>query len=178
MGDHNWPSGPDYTRPFKLGSLHVDPQANEIFDDQRTITVRRKVMEALALLAANADRVVSKDEMLKRLWRAQPASDESVTQIISELRRALGDTNRPQRLIQTVPKRGYRLVVPAAASVAIGPIAISPQEPPAAALSTPAIAAGIVDRFSAKQFMRQHWLAAITVALLAQTALRMLIHHH
>jgi DNA-binding winged helix-turn-helix (wHTH) protein len=178
MGDHIWPSGSDYTRPFKLGSLHVDPQANEIFDGQRTLTVRRKVMEALALLAANADRVVSKDEMLARLWRAQPASDESVTQIISELRRALGDTNRPQRLIKTVPKRGYRLVVPAAAPIAIEPVAIAPQAPPPSALPAPAIAAGIMDRFSARQFMRQHWIAAITVALLAQTALRMLIHHH
>jgi DNA-binding winged helix-turn-helix (wHTH) protein len=155
-------------RPFMLGNLQVDPAANEIREGERTITVRRKVMEALTLLAANADRVVTKEELLDELWQAQPASEESVTQIISELRRALGDSDRPQRLIQTVPKRGYRLVAPARP--------VPPQAPPVV-LPVARLSAGWAAIWPAIA-PRERWLMLVTVALVAQTILRLVIHGH
>jgi len=81
----------------------------------REIDLRPKSFEVLRHLVENAGRLVSKDELVKIVWPKVIVTDESLTQCVSEVRRALGDAE--QRLIKTVPRRGYLF----AASVSSNP---------------------------------------------------------
>ncbi len=67
-------------------------------------------MDVLVHLAANPDRVVSKEELLTVVWDGAFVEEGALAQAIHSLRKALGDDARQPRFIQTVPKRGYRLV--------------------------------------------------------------------
>jgi DNA-binding winged helix-turn-helix (wHTH) protein len=74
------------------------------------IDLRRKSFDVLRYLVEHAGRVVCKEELMKAVWPDVHVSDESVTQCISEVRRALGDEG--QRIIKTVARRGYLSDIP------------------------------------------------------------------
>ena len=67
-------------------------------------------MAVLVELAAAKGAVVSKDALIDSVWNGSIISDHSVANAISDLRRALGDDTRNPRYIETIPKRGYRLL--------------------------------------------------------------------
>src|ERR1043166_2425761 len=96
-----------YTLDLARGSL----QAGD-----RAVDLRPKTFALLAYLVQNAGRLVSKDELMAAIWPEVVVSDESLAKCVSEVRAALGD--REQRLVKTVPRRGYLFdaqVVPAGA---------------------------------------------------------------
>ncbi len=64
----------------------------------------------LRYLVEHAERVVTKEELIKAVWPDVTVGDESLTQCISEVRRALGEQSH--RIIKTVPRRGYLFNVP------------------------------------------------------------------
>jgi TolB-like protein/tetratricopeptide (TPR) repeat protein len=67
-------------------------------------------MEVLVYLARHPGQVVGRDELIRAVWRHPHVTDEALTRCISMLRHALGDDrNRPQ-FLETIPKRGYRLI--------------------------------------------------------------------
>jgi len=76
------------------------------------VQVEPKVMEVLVCLARRAGRVVTKDELVREVWEGRFVSDDVVWRSVRELRRALGDEARDSRFIETIPKRGYRLLAP------------------------------------------------------------------
>jgi adenylate cyclase len=76
----------------------------------RDIELRPRSFEVLRCLVANAGRLVTKDELIKAVWPDVIVADESLMQCVSEVRRAIGDGD--QKIIKTVPRRGYRLCVP------------------------------------------------------------------
>jgi TolB-like protein/DNA-binding winged helix-turn-helix (wHTH) protein len=78
------------------------------------VQVEPKVMEVLLCLARRAGRVVTKDELVREVWEGRFVSDDVVWRSVRELRRALGDEARAPRFIETIPKRGYRLLAPVA----------------------------------------------------------------
>jgi DNA-binding winged helix-turn-helix (wHTH) protein len=76
------------------------------------VELRPKSFEVLRLLVENAGRLVTKEELMGTVWPNVTVTDESLTRCISEVRQALADDN--QKIIKTVPRRGYRLSIPAA----------------------------------------------------------------
>jgi DNA-binding winged helix-turn-helix (wHTH) protein len=72
--------------------------------------LRPKSFEVLRYLVEHAGRVGGKEEIIKAVWPDVIVTDESLTRCISEVRRAIGDES--QKIIKTVPKRGYLLDVP------------------------------------------------------------------
>jgi adenylate cyclase len=76
----------------------------------REIPLRRKSFELLRFLVENADRLVTKEELLRAIWPDVTVTDESLTHCVSEVRQALGDGD--QAIIKTVPRRGYRFAAP------------------------------------------------------------------
>ena len=74
------------------------------------IDLRRKSFDVLRYLVEHAERVVTKEELIKAVWPDVTVGDESLTQCISEVRRALGEQSH--RIIKTVPRRGYLFNVP------------------------------------------------------------------
>ncbi len=81
--------------------------------------LRRKSFEVLRYLVEHPGRVVTKEEMINAVWPDVTVGDELLTQCISEVRHGLGDEN--QRIIKTVPRRGYLMDV--AISVDDAPVA-------------------------------------------------------
>lgn len=75
--------------------------------DGAEIELRPKSLELLHHLVLNAGQVVTREVLLDAIWPNVTVSDESVTQCVRDIRRALGDD--AQRLVRTVPKRGYML---------------------------------------------------------------------
>ena len=95
---------------LRIGEWSVDRAANELERAGETVRIEPKAMEVLMLLAEHSDRVVSREELLNAVWPGVVVGDEALTQSVIKLRRALGDDPRSPSYIETIPKRGYRLI--------------------------------------------------------------------
>ena len=94
-----------------IAGLTLDLRREELRDSAGTrIELRNRSFGVLRHLATNSGRVVTKDELLNVNWPGVTVTEDSLTQCISEIRRALGDAGRD--LIRTVPRRGYMIVLP------------------------------------------------------------------
>lgn len=101
--------------PFAIGPWSVDPRKNIIERDDHRVRIEPKAMRVLVHLASRAGEDVSKEEILRAVWGELRANGDVLTNAIWELRKAFGDDSREPDFIQTVPRRGYRLVAPVAA---------------------------------------------------------------
>lgn len=88
---------------FRAFTLNVDQ--GRLHKNGDELALRPKSMALLVHLVRNADRLLSKDELLDAVWSGVNVTEDSLTQCIRDIRRALDDTD--QRLIRTVPRRGY-----------------------------------------------------------------------
>jgi TolB-like protein len=108
-----------------LAGLTLDLRREELRDAAGTrIELRNRSFGVLRHLATNAGRVVTKNELLEVNWPGVSVTEDSLTQCISEIRRALGDAGRD--LIRTVPRRGYMIVLPDRPPVALSPVVAGP----------------------------------------------------
>ena len=101
---------------FHLGRWLVQPSLNVISQAGTARHLEPQVMDLLAFLATNGGRVVSKDEIIDGVWQGRFIADATLTRTIADLRRVLGDDQRSHQYIETIPKRGYRLVPPISAA--------------------------------------------------------------
>jgi len=97
---------------FRLGGWLVQPSLNSVCRKGTSCRLEPKVMEVLLCLTRRAGETVPKDELLKTVWPDTFVTDDGLVHSISELRRVFEDDAREPRFIQTIPKRGYRLVMP------------------------------------------------------------------
>ena len=93
-----------------VGTWKVAPALNLIERDGVSIKLEPRVMDLLVYFANAGDRVVSADELLRDVWQGRVFDDGIVYNKIKQLRKALGDEPHTPRFIETIPKRGYRLV--------------------------------------------------------------------
>jgi DNA-binding winged helix-turn-helix (wHTH) protein/TolB-like protein/Tfp pilus assembly protein PilF len=105
-------------QPVQIGPWSVDPEANVVRRGEETIRLEPKAMDVLVLLAQRAGRVVRREELFAAAWPGVVVGDEALTQSIIKLRRALGDDSRAPSYIETVAKRGYRLIAPVSLAAA------------------------------------------------------------
>lgn len=96
---------------FHLGDFRVEPRLNAVSRNGTTVRLQPKIMQVLVCLAQHAGEPVSKEELLKSVWTDTFVTDDVLTRAISELRRVFEDDAQEPHVIQTIPKRGYRLVV-------------------------------------------------------------------
>ncbi len=101
----------DIRSVFAINGVAID-LANETLRDAsgNPIVLRPQCFAVLRCLVENADRLVTKDALMAAVWPATAVTDDSLVQCIHEIRRALGDDDHA--VLKTVPKRGYRLVLP------------------------------------------------------------------
>src|SRR5262245_2394731 len=97
-------------RDFQIGSWLAQPTLNLIRDGGIVRHLEPQMMDLLAFLATTGGRVVSKDEIIDAVWEGRFIAEATLTRSIADLRRALGDDQRSPRYIETIAKRGYRLV--------------------------------------------------------------------
>lgn len=97
---------------FRLGDWHVEPALGRASRDGQAVHLRAKVMDLLVCLARRPGDVISKDELLAEVWKTEFVTESALTRVITELRQAFGDDADHPRIIETIPKRGYRLIAP------------------------------------------------------------------
>src|SRR5258708_16513008 len=95
---------------FQFEGYTLDIARSSLRAADREVPLRRKSFEVLRYLAENPDRLVTKEELLKAIWANVIVTDEVLTQCVSEVRQAIGDSN--QTIIVTVPRRGYGFAAP------------------------------------------------------------------
>ena len=95
---------------YRFAGFELDTAAFELRQDGRAVHVEPQVFELLAYLVENAPRVVSKEELVARIWPGGFISDAALASRLASARRALGDSGQEQRLIKTVHGRGVRFV--------------------------------------------------------------------
>jgi Tol biopolymer transport system component/DNA-binding winged helix-turn-helix (wHTH) protein len=96
-------------KSYEFGEWRLDPAEHLLSRSGSRVSLGPKVFDTLLVLVENAGRLVTKDEFMKSVWPDTVVEDLALTQNISQLRKILGDGDEP--VIETVPKRGYRLLV-------------------------------------------------------------------
>lgn len=94
-------------RGFAFADFDVRPADGVIRRGEAVIRVEPRVMDLLVCLAAARGEVVSRDELIRVVWRGVPMTDEVISRCAYQLRKALG--GQGHALVRTVPKRGYQL---------------------------------------------------------------------
>lgn len=102
----------DLQSGFWLEEWRVQPDRNRISGPDGHVHLTPRTMEVLLCLAEHAGEVVTRDEFSNEVWHPSVVSDYALTRCISELRGHLGDQAGNGRFIETIPKRGYRLIAP------------------------------------------------------------------
>ena len=97
---------------FRVGLWLVQPSLNTISQNGTSNRLEPKVMEVLVCLSRRAGEAITKEELLQTVWPKTFVSDDVLKRSISELRRVFEDDAKEPRVIQTIAKRGYRLVAP------------------------------------------------------------------
>ncbi|MGJ5181677.1 winged helix-turn-helix domain-containing protein [Bradyrhizobium oligotrophicum] len=105
---------------IQIAALTLDLRRHELRDAHGgRIDLRHQSFNVLRHLATNPGQVVSKDELLAANWPGLTVTEDSLTQCISEIRRALGSPGR--ELLRTVPRRGYMMSLPEHTSLQVPP---------------------------------------------------------
>lgn len=95
--------------PFRLDAWRIDPASREASDGTRERRLSPRAVRLLSALVAAEGGVVSRAALLDAVWPGIHVGDESLTQAVAEIRRALGPAADGRALVETVPKAGYRL---------------------------------------------------------------------
>lgn len=158
-----WPGGPAFT----LGEWRVIIAASEIECGERRQRLERKAVEVLVYLAQRPGEVVGREELLGAVWPGVVVGDDTLTQAVIKLRKALGDDARQPRYIETIAKRGYRLIAHVGRPEGTPPGAVAKGEMVPLGLSSgaPDPSAGLRRR------RRAGWVGLVLVALAAAVAL-------
>lgn len=98
------------TSDFRVGPWTVRPSLNIVSQNGTVSRVEPKIMQVLVCMASHPDSAVTKEEILKAVWPETFVSDDVLVRSVSELRRVFDDNAREPRFIETIPKRGYRLI--------------------------------------------------------------------
>jgi Tol biopolymer transport system component/DNA-binding winged helix-turn-helix (wHTH) protein len=92
-----------------IGKILVQPQLNRLSRGATEVKLEPKVMEILTVLAASAGSPLSRAELLAAVWPGVHVSDDALHRAIWKLRQALDEVAQASALLETIPKRGYRL---------------------------------------------------------------------
>jgi DNA-binding winged helix-turn-helix (wHTH) protein/tetratricopeptide (TPR) repeat protein len=106
---------------YTFGAYTLDMQRYELCQAGLPVQLQPKVFDLLAYLLQHRDRAVTRQELFDTLWPEHLVSDDALEWIVAAARRAVGDSGRAQRVIQTVRSRGYRWVAPVAVHASVLP---------------------------------------------------------
>jgi DNA-binding winged helix-turn-helix (wHTH) protein len=119
------------SRYIRFGPFQVDQHRQEVSKNGARLKLQGKVYQVLLALIEKQGEVVTRDELRLRLWPADTHVnyDANVNTTVNKLRQALGDSSEKPLYIETIPRKGYCLIVPpefAEVPVAVTPVAQTP----------------------------------------------------
>jgi len=131
---------------YKFENYVLDMDRFELRCAGAVVHLRPKAFELLAYLVAERHRAVSRDELIRHVWRGQVVGDAAISSVIKETRRAVGDDGAQQRIIRTVHSRGFRCVADVEVEARSGSV------PPQTSSIRPPSAAPAAQELSASSF--------------------------
>ena len=102
----------DLKNGFDLGPWTVIPERGLIRQGDRKEHLEPMVMDVLVVLASRQGAVVTRDQLVHDVWNDRFVTDEAIVAKIATLRQKLGDDSKNPKYIETIPRRGYRLIMP------------------------------------------------------------------
>lgn len=97
---------------FRSGNCSIDVERHELHLHGQPTPVEPQVFDLVVLLVTNHHRLVTKDEIVEKIWQGRAISDATLSSRIRAARKAIGDDGKTQSMIRTVQKRGFRFVAP------------------------------------------------------------------
>jgi DNA-binding winged helix-turn-helix (wHTH) protein/TolB-like protein len=145
------PTEDELRQGFRLGDWEVLPLRGVLRKGEHEERPEPRVFGVLIALAKRDGDLVTRDELVDELWDGRPTSDEPINRCLSQLRGHLGDKSRPHQYVETLTRRGYRLMQPvelleAAAAEAAAPgetganVPVAPWRPLTAGILVAAVA--------------------------------------
>lgn len=101
----------DLQEPYRLGTYLVDPATGRVHNGDRQVKLPPQAINVLSYLASRPGKVVSRVEIEEAVWHGRIIGYDSLTSLMFKLRKALGDDPKKPYVIETISKRGYRLLV-------------------------------------------------------------------
>ena len=95
---------------YRFDHFELDLAAVELRAGGEAVRLEPQVFALLALLVANGERLVSKEEIVEMVWEGRPVSDAAIASRVKSARQALGDDGNSQKFIKTIHRQGYRFV--------------------------------------------------------------------
>jgi adenylate cyclase len=120
---------------FLFGNHELDLSRRELRRAGRLVSLEPQVFDLLVYLIENRDRVVTKDDLIQTIWKGRVVSESALTTRINAARKAVGDSGDRQRLIRTLPRKGFRFVGE-----------VTPRPSPSAAIPAPAVALALPEK--------------------------------
>ncbi len=99
-------------RPFHIGEWMVEPRLNRLSRDGESFQIELKMMDVLVCLAEHAGDLVERQQLIDTVWATEYITEKTLTRAVAELRRTLGDDAREPTYIETIHRKGYRLIAP------------------------------------------------------------------
>ena len=96
---------------FRLGNWVVRPSDGSIVSGETTRRLEPLLMDLLVFLCSRPQQVVTKDEVLANVWHGRFVSEDTLKASFYQLRKALDDSARSPQYVETLPKRGYRMLI-------------------------------------------------------------------
>ncbi len=97
-------------KKIKIGEFLLDKQLALLKKSEIEVGVEPKLLELLLLFCEHPNRIISRDDILEKIWQNSIVTDNAINKMVGSLRKLLSDDPRNPQYIQTVPKRGYRLI--------------------------------------------------------------------
>lgn len=130
---------------IRLGAIQVDPARNLIATGGRSWSIEPKIMDLLVAMAARPGEVIGREALIDAVWKVEYGADESLTRAVSLLRKTFREAGHAGEIIETIPKRGYRLTVTFTPDTAIEEPASAPVIRERAAAKTEIRASTVAD---------------------------------
>jgi Tol biopolymer transport system component/DNA-binding winged helix-turn-helix (wHTH) protein len=134
---------------YEFADVRVDAPRFQVLKKGQAVQLEPKALEVLVFLIEHRDRLVLKEELLDAVWPGTFVTQNALTRVVAQLRKALGDDAQQAWVIETVPRKGYRFLP----SVTIGHTAAPAPGRPHEAASPAGVAAGVSRRLAWRFFV-------------------------
>ena len=102
----------DLKQGFYVGEWEIQPLRSQVVGPAGPVHLEPRVMDVLVALASRPGEVIERSELLETVWQGRAMSDEPLNRCISKLRGVFDDSRQDPGYVETVPRRGYRLIAP------------------------------------------------------------------
>lgn len=95
---------------IQLGDFTIDEKQSQLLHQGDVVAIEPKLFDLLLLFISKPNAIITRQEILETLWPNSLITDNAINKQVANLRKVLGDSAKSPRYLETVPKRGYRLI--------------------------------------------------------------------